>query len=72
MPNDVLRDDEAGKLIILRNIALFKIMKEGTDSFIRLVSNLLEQSIHYKEFIFGNAILYNDFVALANDLRKFG
>lgn len=47
-------------------------MKDGSDIFIRLVSNLLEQSIHYNEFIFGTASLTNDFVLLANDLRKFG
>lgn len=72
LPNDEISDQESGKLIISRLICFMKMLRDSPEIIVRLVSNLLEQSLHYNEFILSSASLTNDFVFLANDLRKFG
>lgn len=46
-------------------------MKKGSNSFVKII-DLIEQSFHYNEFIKGSLTTTNDYVFLANDLRKYG
>jgi hypothetical protein len=72
VPNETQPDPESGKVIIQRLTIFFKVMKEKSESFSKLFSNILDQSIHYNEFLQGQVSITNDVNALAHDLRKFG